>query len=370
MIFQFVCLFVCLFVFFVYLFSTFITQIRFPNIGPNLHHMEKVIIKILSNESSNMSTSNKYKIDKITVTQLLTHRAGLPFFDTQVTVEMLERATAGDRSLLSEFLARQKQVWKNGELGYHAHSVGLFAAELVFRIDPKHRPLHRFWKEEFGEKYGIDYHLVLNFSLEKRILRLTYMQPSSATEEIKNEQIDPEVQEWQSKTYTVIENYSPYKMRFLECPSSVGYGNSKSLAQIYGSMASKKGLVDDLNAKNDDKPLLSKSAIEQLTTVEFEDFDIIDRSHQAFSKGGLKRYHLPETGRIETRIIPQNQWKHQHKHEQYGHGGFGGSLGFADLKNELGFGYATRTLANIDDDPRRMTILNALYSCISLQSKL
>ena len=38
--------------------------------------------------------------------------------------------------------------------GYHAVTIAMYMNELIKRVDPKHRPLHQFFKEEFAEPLG------------------------------------------------------------------------------------------------------------------------------------------------------------------------------------------------------------------------
>ena len=49
----------------------------------------------------------------------------------------------------------------------------------------------------------------------------------------------------------------------------------------------------------------------------------------------------------------------------FGHAGYGGSLGFADPDARIGFGYTpNQYLAGLGDDPRRSTVLRALYDAL------
>ena len=38
--------------------------------------------------------------------------------------------------------------------GYHITTIAMYMNELIRRVDPKHRPLHQFFKEEFAEPLG------------------------------------------------------------------------------------------------------------------------------------------------------------------------------------------------------------------------
>ena len=38
--------------------------------------------------------------------------------------------------------------------GYHPVTIAMYMNELVVRVDPKHRPLHQFFKEELSDPLG------------------------------------------------------------------------------------------------------------------------------------------------------------------------------------------------------------------------
>jgi len=49
----------------------------------------------------------------------------------------------------------------------------------------------------------------------------------------------------------------------------------------------------------------------------------------------------------------------------FGAPGTGGSLGFADPKSQIGYGYVTSRMGtSITGDPRELAIRNAVYTCI------
>jgi len=161
-------------------------------------------------------------------------------------------------------------------------------------------------------------------------------------------------QEWQTKAFSSIQNFSPFKMRFIECPSSIGYGNARSLAQLYGSIAeSKRGLIEEFQGNDS---LLTKKTIEQLISVDIEGFDVINMVQHAFTKGGLLKYNY-------------NNKKDDYNIDFFGHSGFGGSMGFCDTTNQIGFGYATASLSTQQEDPRRLLLISAIYESLIEQNQ-
>ena len=105
---------------------------------------------------------------QVTVRQLMMHRAGLPVFERKLGDEELF-----DLDARARFLERQVQVpelfaveppgaaWKSQRpappQAYHAVSRGLYSSELVRRVDPKHRRLGLYFRDEIAEPLGIDF---------------------------------------------------------------------------------------------------------------------------------------------------------------------------------------------------------------------
>jgi len=105
---------------------------------------------------------------RVTVRQLMMHRAGLPVFDRKLSDDELF-----DLDARAQFLERQAQLpelfavepsgtsWKSQRpappQAYHAVSRGLYSSELVRRVDPRHRRLGLFFREEIAEPLGTDF---------------------------------------------------------------------------------------------------------------------------------------------------------------------------------------------------------------------
>jgi CubicO group peptidase (beta-lactamase class C family) len=105
---------------------------------------------------------------QVTLRQLMMHRAGLPVFERK-----LEDDELFDLDARARFLERQVQVpelyaaepagsdWRSQRpappQAYHAVSRGLYSSELVRRVDPKHRRLGLYFRDEIAEPLGIDF---------------------------------------------------------------------------------------------------------------------------------------------------------------------------------------------------------------------
>src|SRR4029079_10765256 len=95
--------------------------------------------------------------EKITVRQLLAHQAGLFALD-----EPINRNLVADLDRLADVLARQKPAWKPGtRQAYHAVTIGFYEGELLRRIDPQHRSLGQFFRDEISSSLGEELYIGL-----------------------------------------------------------------------------------------------------------------------------------------------------------------------------------------------------------------
>src|SRR5512146_399300 len=86
----------------------------------------------------------------ITVRQLLAHQAGLFALDEQA-----DRSLVADLDRLAAALARQKPTWEPGtRQAYHAITLGYYEGELLRRVDPRHRSLGQFFRDEIAAPLG------------------------------------------------------------------------------------------------------------------------------------------------------------------------------------------------------------------------
>jgi CubicO group peptidase (beta-lactamase class C family) len=91
------------------------------------------------------------------VRQLLGHEAGLVLLDAKLPVEKLS-----DLDHVARVLARQKPAWPPGTRhGYHTMTIGLYMQELIRRVDPWHRTLGRFFREEIASPLRLEFYIGL-----------------------------------------------------------------------------------------------------------------------------------------------------------------------------------------------------------------
>ncbi|CAF3622653.1 unnamed protein product [Rotaria sp. Silwood1] len=86
--------------------------------------------------------------ENILLKDLLSHRAGLPYIDQQLTIE-----DVCDWSHMISLLIAEKPHWDPGSMhGYHGHTIGFVVGELIRYVDPQHRSYGKFVREELDNQ--------------------------------------------------------------------------------------------------------------------------------------------------------------------------------------------------------------------------
>jgi CubicO group peptidase (beta-lactamase class C family) len=277
----------------------------------------------------------------ITVSQLLTHQAGLAHFERPLTLTELEAMTYGDRTSFCQFLEKQAPIWtlKPSNFGYHPLTVGFFAAELISRVDPKRRPFRVYFDEEFRSKLGLEFYLTVPSSIpSSKISRLFNDDKSAPTNSVLARNLMTQGT-LTNKTFNAIVGFSPFKAKHLEIPSAIGFSTARALAQMYGAFVN-NGKIDKFQL-----PSLG-AALEEATSPGVSGFDLVRLENTIYTKGGFVIEDM-------TNLI--------------GHSGLGGSAGFCDIDKKMGFGYVTSCLRKDHPDPRRKNLLDTFYHCLENQ---
>jgi CubicO group peptidase (beta-lactamase class C family) len=284
----------------------------------------------------------------VTVRQLLAHQAGLFAFD-----EPVDRALVADLDRLAIVLARQKPAWEPGtRQAYHALTLGFYQGELLRRVDPQHRSLGQFFRDEIASPLGLDLYIrlpddipnsrlarlaspnriemLLRFPLR---LSLVSMNPRSNIHRALLANPGVGICRDEQRVYS----------RNLEVPSGGGVGTARAIAQAYSAFATGGR---ELGLRPETLQLLAAPAIPP--TCGFYD-ECMKSEGIRFSLGFMK---------------PSAQWPFGNQ-ASYGSPGAGGSLGFADPSASVGYGYVTNRMGtHLTGDPRDVALRDALYSAI------
>ncbi len=290
----------------------------------------------------------------ITVRQLLSHQAGLPAID-QLGIRTLSDL---DTQAVAGALAKQKPAWEPGaRQGYHCWSIGWYTGELIRRVDPQHRSLGQFFRQEIAEPLNLELYIGLPPDVpDSRIATIkgvnhplqlawhlneipwplfkSFLNPKSLT---SRSMTDP-------KMLLKHDNFNTRALRSLEMPAGNGIGQVRSMAKAYSAFANGDSA---LKLRPETREALCLPA--QAPTAGF--YDEVLRVNVAFSLGFLKSAPVYSFGS---------------SHKAFGCPGAGGSFCFADPDAQVGFAYAMNRMGyRAFDDPREKALRDALYLCLS-----
>jgi len=287
----------------------------------------------------------------ITVSELLSHRAGLSHFDEPKDLSEIPLANETDSEKIrsfSAFLAKQTPKWElsSNRFGYHAITLGCFLSELVRAVDPKKRSLANYFQEEIAIPYDINFHFGIRSKETESHLSRLYAPKEF---ERSNPEFGNSMGDKQSLTYRAYNSISdvrPWTARKHEIPSAIGFGNAQSISKLIGIIAN--------GGSYENKQLLSKSTINEMAKPLQKGYDLVQQQEISVSSAGLWNFPLvTESG--SNRVL----W----------HYGYGGSMGYADLDLKIGFSFTTNSQRVGGIPERDVNLLKVLYSCLK-QSKL
>jgi CubicO group peptidase (beta-lactamase class C family) len=280
--------------------------------------------------------------DKVPVTFLLNHKAGLPALRQVMPAGMLY-----DWEAMTSALAAEKPWWEPGTRhGYHAFTYGFLLGEVVRRITGK--SLGTYLREEIAQPLGLDFHIGLDARQDDRVAQMIGAdpvppgEPNLFSEAFK----DPE-----SVTFKALSNpaslmqvktINTREWRGAEIAAANGHGTARALARLYGALAC-GGEVDGVH-------VLSADSIRRCYTEQSRGQDAVLLRETRFGLG----FMLPLPGMAHARG-PRN----------FGHPGAGGSIAYADPDQRIGFAYVMNKMRNdMMLDTRAAALIEAMYAAL------
>lgn len=281
--------------------------------------------------------------DKVTVAQLLSHQAGVCGVTEKITVEDLY-----DWEKMVRLIAAQKPHWEPGtSAGYHAVNWGYLAGELMRRITGK--TLGTYFLEKVAKPLGADFFIGLPDSEMNRVSDM--IGPNHARILPKPTPSDgPPAQSppfyaiaLQNPAIRPYADASSYAWRKAEIAAANGQGNARGIARVYGACAN-GGQIDGIR-------IISNAGIDAAVKEEVDE-TVIDLVVGGPMRRG--RGYILNTG-----------GSYGPSADAFGHGGAGGSNGFADRENNIGIGYAMNQMQpNPTAIPRSRLLVDATYRCL------
>jgi CubicO group peptidase (beta-lactamase class C family) len=284
--------------------------------------------------------------EAITVRQLLAHQAGLVLLDEDLTIEKMH-----DLDAVADLLARQKPQWIPGtRYGYHAMTIGLYMQEIIRRVDPKHRTLGQFFRDEIAIPLGLEFYIGLPADIPDA--RLAEFKPFSRTRAMAAvthatpELIARVMWPWsllrKSLAVPAGADFSERESLEIELPAGNGVGTARAIARAYSAFA-----------EGGTELGITRKTFELLTEIPgpVTSDDVVMGLPAYYSLGYLRPG--PHTSFAST---PR----------AFGTPGAGGSFGFADPDAHLGYGYVTNKFDfYLIDDPREQALRFAIYRSIA-----
>ena len=283
--------------------------------------------------------------ERVTVRQLLAHQAGLYALDVPV-----DRDLVSDLDRLAIVLARQKPAWEPGtKQAYHAITLGFYESELLRRIDPQHRSLGQFFQDEIASPLGLDVYIRLPESIPES--RLATIARPAAMDMLLGFPFRFLLNAMNPRSNIVLAlrgsqlPHDPKRIyaRNFEVPSGGAVATARGIARAYSVFATGGR---ELGLRGETLDLLAAPAV-PATRGGF--FDECIKGEVQFSLGFMK---------------PSRTWPFGSP-SSFGAPGSGGSLGFADPENAIGYAYVTSQMGTqLTGDERDVALRHALYAAL------
>ena len=280
----------------------------------------------------------------ITIAMVLSHRSGVIGPRTR-----LRWRDVADWSYVCKQLAAAEPWWEPGTAqGYHMTTFGFILGEVFRRVTGE--TIGHYLRAEIAEPLGADIHIGLSSAEQHRCAemvnkpdfhKLLAQSPENPTTLAEHPKSGLCVAMGFTPTEE-LESCEPQLWRALEFPGTNGQVSALGLATFYNGLAQEK--------------LLSRHHMDLIRV----------------SQGGL------DTDLVLGPRVADHGWGLGYMLNQrcvngpnpriFGHGGMGGSFGFVDLENRIGYAYVMNrydaTKANAD--PRSLALSNAVYAALGI----
>ncbi len=289
----------------------------------------------------------------IIVRDILTHGARLPYVPGYRSVVSADSPDGwANTSALVALLESAEPVLPDGVHGYHAVTFGLLLGEVVRRAAGA--SLGSILREEVAGPLGLETYIGLPQDAADRVAELSLTIPPPPTDDpeflaMMAEALGPNGPTGQAlfvgdgglDGFAAIGNDPAF--RAAEHPAANGITDARSLARMYAMLAN-GGELDGVR-------VVSSESIRRHSAQQWRGVDA--------SLGAEKRYAIGYMlAGTDTETFGPNP-------DSFGHPGMGGSLGFADPKHSVGFGYITNHMVfEVAVDPRARSLADAVYACL------
>jgi CubicO group peptidase (beta-lactamase class C family) len=268
----------------------------------------------------------------ITVSQLLSHQAGLPGFEAPTPLEDFY-----DWEKVTTRLAGQAPLWPPGTRNsYHAMTFGFLAGELIRRITGLSPG--QFLAREVAGPLNADIFIGLPQSEEGRVAPI--LAPHKEVP-FDPDKMAPEAVAAVSNPAMIPTLPNDRAWRAAEIPAGNGHATARGLARLYGAVAN-GGTLDGVR-------LMRSETVDALAQVQTERMDLMLGVAPFWAHGVT----LNQTGIYGPRRTV------------FGHSGWGGSFGCADTEAKVAIGYVMNQMGEgIVGDVRATELCHTIYACL------
>ncbi|MFI6334927.1 serine hydrolase domain-containing protein [Streptomyces sp. NPDC050535] len=279
--------------------------------------------------------------ETVLVRHLLSHRAGLSGLREPHSLAQLL-----DWDLTVGRLAAQEPWWEPGtRSGYHAITFGHLVGEVVRRVSGLLPGA--FLEREVTGPLGIDFTIGLPEKDSKRAAELVHPPVASTSEQAALfAQLAPAALAALTNPSVGAGEANTPRWRAAEIPAANGHGTARAIVALYGIFAGRGAYGS--------RRVLSPAAAERVREGQGSCRDLVL---------GAGFEHETEIGLGLWLSGPNGSYGPNPR--AFGHDGFGGSCGLADPEAGVSLGYVMNRMGpHIADDPRKMALVDALYSTL------
>ncbi|MEX2540009.1 MAG: serine hydrolase domain-containing protein [Actinomycetota bacterium] len=286
--------------------------------------------------------------DAIPVRMLLCHQAGLAAFHDPLPINAFY-----DWDVITDTLAGEEPFWEPGTRhGYHGTTFGHLVGEVVRRVDG--RSLGTFFREEVAQPFGLDLFIGLPEEHESRVAPNIDMDMPASPDELPTfyrvALSDPT-----SLPGLIVLNTGGWmgtgacntrESHAAELPALGGIGNGRALAGMYAPLANGGG------------DLVTPEQLAQMGAVSAAGIDASVLMPSRWTLGFMKALDNRAQGPGDRDFCFMSE-------EAFGHAGMGGSMGFADPKARLSFGYVmNKQGGGLALNERGQSLIDAVYRAL------
>ncbi|MFC3896021.1 serine hydrolase domain-containing protein [Lentzea rhizosphaerae] len=290
--------------------------------------------------------------DATLVRHVLSHQAGLP-----AATSALPAGAFYDWELVTSALAAQKPLWEPGTRhGYHGLTFGFLVGEIVRRVTGL--TLGQFFEKEVSGPLGLDFWMGLPEDLEPHVAHTIpvdptqpgVLLPSLFVTALTQPESLPGLMLLNNGGYMAPGESDSRAAHAAEMGAIGGISNARGLAGMYRPLA--------LGGSYNGVRLVEESQLPQMSSVVVAGLDAVvgvpSRFALGFQKATDNTYLPPQDS--EGLLLPE---------EAFGHTGMGGSLGFADPRTRISFGYTmNRQGPGLALNVRGQSLVDAVYRAL------